>query len=219
MPLLIKIQKKIDEIFEDLETEEGNLAQYKKLSSSEKKINIQKEANYACPPGYSLVRIDENKDNKFLIALLSDIDNTVIYYNEVIITDVVHLNCRPATQIKVWRTSDATYINLTDKLPGKIFFDYLLNRYDVILSDNEHTDLGRMFWQSNMSKALIRELYVYYYDMINSKLISISNQKELNSLKSKIWGHSDEYETNLAIISKIELPSNIELITCNDEDN
>ncbi len=70
----------------------------------------------------------------------------VVYYNRVIIQPDVVLNCRPVTQILVWRILKREHRAVLRDLAGKVFFDYLLESYNVIVSDMNQIHDGISFW-------------------------------------------------------------------------
>jgi len=155
--------------------------------------------------GFDLIRVDGREaDNIFEIALVSKIEEKVIYYNKVIILNDVHLNSRPATQILLWRTVDPKYKGLTAGLAEKIFFDYIIENYDIIISDNNQTEQGMFFWQTRLLQAIDKGLFTYLYDFIKGNLLKL-NRQILEEKTEEIWGEDETYQYQLAVISKFSI--------------
>jgi hypothetical protein len=164
------------------------------------------------PPSYRLIRIDGRlDDDKFEIALLDTATNAVVYYNRVIIVGDIYLEAKPVTQCLVWRTTNYPHSEVLHGVAGDVFFKYLLEAYQVIMSDNAQTGNGQQFWLTQISRALYENLFVYYYDSMRCKLQLIGNEGALEELKSTMWGEDDSYCYQLAIISKVELPAGLEV--------
>ena len=210
MPKLLVSRREITKTFAYVERTAENHALYLELSGVEARADISAEVRHSIPPGYHLVRVDGRVGSEagkcFEIALLNDLTQAVVYYNKVIITELVDQNCRPATQMLVWRSTDAQHGPVLRDLPSNVFFNYILERYDVILSDQNQTREGHTFWQRHMSLALARNLHVYYYRMLSASLQPIANQQELDDLTDVIWGEADGQEDHLALISRVQLP-------------
>lgn len=155
---------------------------------------------------------------KFEIALVSHIDRSVVYYNRVLVYLDKVLNCKPATQVLVWRSRVFKHKAVLNELATKIFFNYILESYSVIVSDNNQTVDGMSFWQGRISEALFYQKYVYHYNLITSELIHIVSDEHLSSSESNIWGDHDDYQMQLAVISDSPLPTefNIEVVSCED---
>ena len=214
MPKLLLNQRKISQEFARLTKRDANDALYSSINAHGAKVDISGEAKHSLPPGYRLLRVDgrqaaESHGEIFEIALLNDLTKQIVYYNQVVITEIVDLNCRPASQMLVWRSTDQQHSSVLRDLASNVFFNYVLERYDVILSDNTHTSDGQFFWKRQMSSALARNLFVYFYRMLEAKLERIPDQAALDDLDDTLWGDDDPYSYHLAIISKVELPAEI----------
>ena len=70
---------------------------------------------------------------------------TVVYYNRVMIVGYIDLNARPVTQCLLWRTYDFKHGKVLQGVAGDVFFNYLLDQYQVIMSDNCQTGNGQQF--------------------------------------------------------------------------
>lgn len=212
MPKLLVNTSEIRDQFSHLERTEDNSRFYEVLSAAERLSDISADAQCVLAPGYRLLKVEHRlrlNGDEFEIALLNDVDRSVVYYNKVSITAIVDLNCRPATQNLVWRTTNARHDAVLRDTAKKVFFNYILQRYDVILSDNQQTGEGRHFWQRQMSYAIELGLHVYYYQMLTALLQSIPTQDALGDLRDKLWSEADEQQYHLALISRVELPAEL----------
>ena len=212
MPQLMLKPEDIRSTFAELLVTEGNRARYFELTNHTNVQDISRDVKRPIPHGYRLLMISTRLGNdKFEIALVCDGLQEVVYYNQVIIVHYVDLKCRPATQQLVWRSTEFTHSAVLQGLASAIFFDYILQRYDVIMSDNTHTGEGQMFWQRRMSEALARNLLVYHYQLMTCRLTQIDDDKHLRALTDTLWGAEDAYKENLAIISCKPLPLDIQI--------
>jgi len=212
MPKLIVEHTEIRKAFADLVRSVANSHLYDLLIAAERTADISAEAQCILAPGYRLLRVDHRvrpSSDEFEIALINDLERSVVYYNRVVISNIVDLNCRPATQNLVWRSANAQHAAVLRDVAQKVFFNYILERYDVILSDNQQTGEGKFFWQRQMSNALALGLHVYYYQMLTADLEPIKNQDELNDLEDQLWAEDDGQEYHLALISKVALPAEL----------
>lgn len=212
MPKLILKPTEIVASFAHLMRTEDNSNCYAKLVGSERVTDIGVDAQCVLAPGYRLIRVDHRErptSDQFEIALVNDVQRSVVYYNRVVISPISDLNCRPATQNLVWRTPNAQHAVVLRDVAQKVFFNYILERYDVILSDNQQTGEGKFFWQRQMSNAIALDFHVYYYQMLTAKLLPIESQDQLNDLDDKLWSEDDGHEYHLALISKVALPAEL----------
>lgn len=209
MPQRLVNPEKVNEVFAHLNESSDNRTLYASLMGGEDIMSQIKGLSLS--PGYRMVRVDNRLANKisqvhFELALVNDISKEVAYYNRVVIQLDVVLNCRPVTQILVWRIKTPQHRAALRDLAGKVFFDYLLERYNVIVSDMNQTNDGMSFWQGCMYDALMYNLYVYAYDMITCELRKILTQDDVSRQEMWLWGDPEHHQNRLAIISKSELP-------------
>lgn len=212
MPRLIVKDAEVVKIFAHLMVREENARLYESLVGAEASSDISADAQCIMAPGYRLLRIDHRvrpSSDRFEIALVNDLLKSVAYYNQVVITNIVDLKCRPATQNLVWRSTDIRHSAVLRDVAQKVFFNYILSRYDVILSDNQQTGEGKFFWQRQMSTALALGLHVYYYQMMSGSLVDVPDQDALDALSDQLWSESDDQAYHLALISKVTLPADV----------
>ncbi|WP_338511349.1 hypothetical protein [Erwinia aphidicola] len=208
MPTKLVNATKVNEVFAHLNEGQDNRALYSQLSNGQE-ITI---TGLTVSPGYRIVRIDDRLKDKitqshFELALINDVSEDVAYYNRVLIQPDSFLNCRPVTQVLVWRTQKREHRKELHDLAGVVFLSYLLDKYDVIVSDMNQTHDGMSFWQARMYDALAYGLKVYAYDMITCELHDIKTDDEVGHYEQWLWGDPEHYQNRLAIISKLKLPS------------
>lgn len=168
------------------------------------------------PPGYELFRVNNRLTHEnitqdhFELALINTLTNEVVYYNRVISQNDVYLNYMPVTQILIWRSPKPMHRPALRDLPGKIFTQYLLEKYNVIITDRNQTRDGQTFWLTRLYEALDAGCHVYAYDMITCELRHIRDQDTVGANVDWLWGDEDNHQNRLAIISKLPLPRDIQ---------
>lgn len=107
-----------------------------------------------------------------------------------------------ALQFMIWKGSYSP--SQTKNISKNIFFNYILPLEGSILTDSQHTDLGKRFWLNRIGDAFSLKLNVYYVDFNRHILRKINNDNELNSLiaKDQIWGHDIEFGGQRMLITK-----------------
>ncbi|RAT16176.1 MULTISPECIES: hypothetical protein [Lonsdalea] len=208
MPTKLVNATKVNEVFAHLNESADNHALYSALSRGDE-IEIK---GMTLSPGYRIVRVDGRLSDKvdqshFELALINDVSEDVAYYNRIVIQPDSFLNCRPVTQILVWRTQKPKHRKELHDLAGVIFLEYLLEKYDVIVSDMNQTHDGMSFWQARMYDALAYGMKVYAYDMISCVINEIKSDDDVGRYEQWLWGDPEHYQNRLAIISKLELPA------------
>ncbi|HBT4785508.1 TPA: hypothetical protein MB364_000808 [Klebsiella variicola subsp. variicola] len=209
MPQKLINPAKVTEVFVHLNETPDNHALYSELARAE---DVAHDVpGVSLPPGYRIVRMenrlaDSIPQTHFELALLNDLVEEVAYYNRVIFQPDRFLNCRPVTQILVWRTLKPKHRAVVQNFARLIFMEYLLPRYDVIVSDQNQTREGLSFWLSRMYDALELGLHLYAYDMLSCELRPLTTERELELGETWLWGDAEHYQNRLAIISRSPLP-------------
>lgn len=90
---------------------------------------------------------------------------------------------------------------------SKVFFEYLLPKFHVILTDSQQTWKGRRFWEISIGAALDKKLNVYFFDFLNNNLIELQNFDDLYDYQKKydIWGLTKSHEMRRMVISDKKL--------------
>ena len=194
------------EIFKHLGLTSENTAIYDELTSSNP-IDLGSNISMSIPAGYRFIRVDNRISSElFELALVSDTDKYVAYYNKIDLRDDLYLGRHRVTQVLIWRTSIPKYDNAIRGLPAAVFFEYLLRNYTVIVSDNEQTGNGMRFWQSRIYEALDLNSYIYRYHLLDCHLEPIKNSDDLERMQNVIWGSDVDHVNQLVVLSSIPLP-------------
>lgn len=208
MPRNYTTQKKIDIDFGWLKDVKKNKEHYANICQFELE-DVGAKALLMLPPGYRLVKWSkEDVDNSFFLALLCDTSGEVTYYIDCAVWEDISLDCKPVTQVLLWRTTLVAHQVVTSGLALHIFRNYLLEHYNVIASDSSHTTQGRDFWERQLGYALAYKEYVYRYNRMTGSLTQITDPEVIVNNSCDLWGDDETYENILAIISKepLKLP-------------
>jgi len=216
MPKRLNDAAEIRKVFADLMKPTLNKMLYKQLSDGPQVTEIDGEAGVNLPPGYRLIRVDGRKPSTrpqdFEIAMVNDVTESVVYYNHVIVTKLCELDIKPATQSLVWRSPDARHRPVLRDLASNVFFNYILDKYNALLSDGNQTSGGQFFWESQVSSALSKGKHVYFYKMMSAELETVPDQDTFDIIKEHIWGDTDSHEHNLMLISNESLPKDAKYV-------
>lgn len=109
-------------------------------------------------------------------------------------------------QSLVWVNKRA-HLTYLDKIPSKIFFEYLLPKYHTIITDSEQTWHGRRFWEYRLEEAFMKGLNVYFFNFQNRQLSKLDSSKDIDEyqLEYDIWGPSNIHEMKRLVITDKEL--------------
>lgn len=90
-------------------------------------------------------------------------------------------------QILVWRNSQHM---ASAGFAMKVFFDLLLKKYGVLVSDKEQTKAGYRFWQYALKRAYEEGLEVFLLDRQRNpnSLTRLPTMEDLDKHESTIWG-------------------------------
>lgn len=173
-----------------------NQGLYQAIGGAERAIDISADAGCVLPPGYRLLRIDDRDGHQdsYEIALLNDLENSVVYYNKVTV------KADTATQ-NTWRCPAAQHAAVIENITDKVFFDYLLQRHSIVLSDDQETGEGYHYWQRQLSHTLMRGLKIYEYRS-GEQLQGIEDQVALSELVDRVWSTPKNSSSTLALICK-----------------
>lgn len=198
---------KIAADFDHLNLSERNHELYLTLAQGEEISHDVR--GLSLPPGYRLMRVDGRlpvPQTHFELALINTVSEEVVYYNRVVTQVDQALKRRPVSQVLVWRTNKPQHTIVQSGMPTKIFYGYLIERYDVVVSDVNQTNAGMSFWMRRMYEALEYKMHVYAYDVMSGELQTIAVEDDVGKYHSWLWGDADSYQHRLAIISRLELP-------------
>ncbi|QZN94107.1 hypothetical protein [Symbiopectobacterium purcellii] len=161
---------------------------------------------FVVPFGYRLVK-SRNDEHYRLITDVQD-PETVYAVKLVFRHDIVDAK-KTCTQILVWRTVQAQHDTAVHGLP-KIFFQFFLESYSIVVSDEEQTSDGRRFWETMISWAMSTSGYhVYVSDGTQESrpLTFMTSWDEFYTTWADFcWGNDkDCHSHRLLVISKDKL--------------
>jgi len=104
-------------------------------------------------------------------------------------------------QILVW--SSPTTLEMRGKA-ADVFFDHLLPKVGMILTDSKQTWHGKRWWQLRIVDAFQRNLNVYFFDFADDTLIKVDDIDHFQQIQEKfdIWGDTDLHEMKRMVITR-----------------
>lgn len=175
--------------------------------------DISSECGHPIPAGYRLVRCDGLVTRSvpgFVIALLDDKAEEVVYYCYSIIIEEICTKNKPAAQSVSWRSAQSHNTDVVHDLHQNVIKNYILQRHVAIVSDGNQYSGGKFFWERQISAALNDNKYVYLYKVQRPGLELIADERGFQVMKDKIWSDQPADATNLVLISNEELSINAE---------
>ncbi|MEX6316134.1 hypothetical protein AB6G19_23330 [Providencia manganoxydans] len=161
---------------------------------------------YVVQHGYRFVKAMKN--DQYRVIALGDKPITVYLVELRFRKDVVP-GKTTCTQIKVWRSLEPEYENAIKYFPQN-FFEYLLQKFSIVVSDEEQTGDGKRFWERMIRLTLKLGYMLYVADGTKSEdwiLSRIESADELaEQWDSFCWGdNQDIHKNRLLVISKNSL--------------
>lgn len=181
----------------DLNIDEKNAKLYKDLirKKYQRKIKILQLTDYAVVYQYKTEYFCLDSNAKRVTYYMKyQVGNNGVLYNYV-------------WQSLVWIDPKYHYDYL-DKIPAKIFFEYLLPKYHTIITDSEQTWYGKRFWQYRIIDALKKGLNVYFFDFDTKKLKQLHVYDELSNYQAEydIWGETNIHKMKRMVITDRTYP-------------
>ncbi len=157
---------------------------------------------YVPPVGYRLVMSLDGKQCRLLK------DDITAYAVKIVTGKFVVPGKQHCTQVMVWRTFIAEHQAALNGL-AKLIFAWLLETYEIVVSDNEQTADGRRFWEYRISEAIADpeyEVMIWDGTKEDDELQRITSEAEFVSKWSPYaWGTDPEiHQHRLLVISKIK---------------
>jgi hypothetical protein len=98
----------------------------------------------------------------------------------------------------LWRQEESDFEHL--RLPSYVLFDFSLKNYAAVVSDTQHTVLGRAWWLRMITKAYSKNLKVYAQN--KGQLVKVEQDK-FKLYEKLLWGVEDKFKDRLVIISNL----------------
>jgi hypothetical protein len=93
-------------------------------------------------------------------------------------------------------------------IPKKVFFEYLLPEFHIVITDSCQTWYGKRFWQYRITNAIEMGLNIYFYDFELKLLTKLHSIEDLERVEEQynVWRNSNEIsECKRLVISDVEL--------------
>ncbi|WP_028614252.1 hypothetical protein [Pseudomonas sp. LAIL14HWK12:I12] len=180
-----------------------NSAFYTLLTAADGLREINELAGLTADPRYRLVRVDRRlgpAKNEFEIALVDDIEMSVAFYDKVTLVCVPGVSSRLLARNSIWRSAISRHSLALRDISQKVFFNYIVQHYDIFLATDTMTDGGNFNWHRQVSRAIEKGLYAFVYDPTTQALQSIPTQHALNDLQDLAWSDAN-HEALRAVIS------------------
>ncbi len=157
---------------------------------------------YAPPVGYRLLMALNGKECRLLK------DDITAYAVKIITGKFVVPGKQHCTQVMVWRTFLPEHQHALNDL-AKLFFRWLLDTYDIVVSDSEQTGDGRRFWEYRIAEAIADpdyEVMIWDGTKEGNELMHIDDVGQFVSEWSPYaWGTDrDVHQHRLLVISKVK---------------
>ena len=157
---------------------------------------------YVPPAGYRLVMSMDGKQCRLLK------DDITAYAVKIVTGKFVVPGKTHCTQVMVWRTFMPEHQHALHGL-AKLIFSWLLETYEIVVSDNEQTGDGRRFWEYRITEAIADpdyEVLIWDGTKEDDELALIKSTDEFVSKWSPYaWGTDpDVHQHRLLVISKIK---------------
>lgn len=174
---------------------------------------INELAGLKVDPRYRLVRVDRRlgpAKNEFEVALVDDIEMSVAFYDKVTLVCVPEVSSRLLARNSIWRSASSRHSPALRDISQQVFFNYIVQHYDIFLAADTMTDGGNFNWHRQVSRAIEKGLYAFVYDPTTQALQSIPTQGALNDLLDQAWSDTN-HEALRAVISLSPLASRLEI--------
>jgi len=151
--------------------------------------------------GDSVWYYENEKMGSFHYYIMNKTETLVIYVVRCELVDVPKVG-KTVCQTSLWRDTD--YYS-TVSVPSWVFYNKLMPKYGLILSDKSQSKDGRAFWVRRIAEAFRLHYYVYVVDTRKDlKIIQIKTGEEYDSEWAKrLWSTTDqEYQKVRILISK-----------------
>lgn len=173
-----------------------NAAFYAMLTGADGVRDISENSGYCDEPKYRLIRVDRQLDtagdNEFEIALVDDAEEAVAYYDKVTLLHFPKVSSRYVARSQVWRSAAMRHSLLLRDVSLKVLFRYLVQEYDLLLTEDAVKGDGKFYWHRQVSRAIALGLYAYTYEEATQSLRPIPTQRVLNDIQDLAWSGADQ---------------------------
>lgn len=176
------------------------------------------------PAGYKVVANEATKQKEGVIQTICLIwsageNAEIVYKVKTIVRDEpnAYLPLKKCTQLIVWRQIAGIHGHVLSCFAREVF-NFLLQSYNVIITDEQQTPDGQRFWLDRIGEALVTaDREVYYVDLneLDDNLVPVierisSHEELMDNYCPKGWGADESHRNRAFIISKLNLVDNLE---------
>ena len=104
-------------------------------------------------------------------------------------------------QVEVWRRLMSPKTGIVSFM----FDNYILPKYDTVISDSSQTKMGKAMWAKLAYHAFDNNQYVYGYDGNTGKLIRFTNSSDFSQKVRNYYGTEKKYTQLSLVISTKKL--------------
>lgn len=192
---------KLKDTFDVFEDDNNNRQQYEYYARRVLE-NISSRIRFDFEEGTRLVTVSPTERSTLLeILMLDDVSRMVLYYNKVEVAEIDFSPDAGVVQVLVWRSRDDYRASgVTDR----VFFDYLVKLYEMVVSDYEHTEQGQIMRERLLLDAIENPNYscgIFNKDI--EEVITLESDVELAETMDEYWGYTSEYEEYLAFVRPV----------------
>ncbi|WP_372836427.1 hypothetical protein [Pontibacterium sp.] len=205
MPFLLDDDRDA-ELFEHFSDPDQNGDEYARLNAIAGE-DISQQIGFQVPEGYELRMVKHpNAVTELEVFMLNHKTERVAYFNRVEKLDL-HLDKvgddKPVSQVMIWRAVGRTGDGkATRDLVQAVFFNMLVDSYNIVVSDSEQTRDGHRMWEGLLLEAMESdELIAAAGDISNGHLYIIETEKQLNAQKKWLWGQKDFHRERVGVIA------------------
>lgn len=154
--------------------------------------------------GIKLYQLDKGRETEFYG--IDDEEQLVAYYMRFEIQNSDFVDVDWVTQVMVWRGHLTA--NKTKALAEKVFYDFVLDKFGVAVSDGEQSPDGERFWKQRIIEAFANPtLKVYilnFHEKKCKRLLKTEYIKVLNTPNDP-WGNTAWHKGVRLAISDFDL--------------
>lgn len=177
-------------------------AMYLALVAADGVKDISFQIRCALPSGYRLICADNRLGlDELEIALLNESDSLIAYYIKLSVAAGAFSPVLTANPMLSWCTPEAKSFPVARDIGRVVFFNYILERYDVIIPQELEFGVLSPHWLRRVSESIALGLYVCYYT-VSGEAQLISTQASLESLVGGRWLGVDDQQVDVIRISK-----------------
>jgi hypothetical protein len=154
--------------------------------------------------GIVLYKLDKGQETEFYGMDLED--KFVAYYMRFEIQNAQFVDTSWCTQVMVWRGHLSA--NKSKGIPEKVFYDYVLDKFGVAVTDGEQTPDGERFWKQRIIEAFANsklKVYILDFNKKTCRLLQKSEYVKILNTPDDPWGNSAWHKGVRLAISDFDL--------------